>query len=275
MISSASAFLSRRSSATVSAFAAAMIAVVGVIDYLTGYDLSLGLFYTLSIAMLAWYASRRAAILGSVACAVGWFVANSLTAPEMLPQPVLLWNTGILFMAVAYPLSALRAAYRREREAARVDLLTGVSTSRAFYEQAELELRRAARVGYPLTLLYLDVDNFKAVNDSHGHAAGDELLRQIGHSLRGSLRATDLVGRLGGDEFGVLLVNVTEGQVGPVISKIETALAGSTPLAEVSVAVSIGIASLAGELSTLDALIAAADARMYVAKVAKARARGS
>ncbi len=265
-------WLTKYSRLSILLLSVALILAIGALDFVTGYDLSLGLFYTIPIGLLTWYASRPAAILGAFLSAITWYLANSFEAPDTIHQPVHLWNTAIrfgFFVAIVYPLSALRQAYTRERESARTDPLTGVANSRAFHESAELELMRARRLGYPLTLLYLDLDNFKTINDTRGHGAGDELLKKIGHALKGALRATDLVGRLGGDEFAILLPNTTEDQAALVIGKIEQAVSGETNVMESTVGVSIGVATAGILPAIIDEMIAMADARMYQAKKSK------
>lgn len=264
--------LTKRSRLSILLLAVALILTIGALDLVTGYDLSFGLFYTAPIILLSWYVSRPAAIFGALLSAFTWYFANNFTAPAPISQPVLLWNTAIrfgFFVTIAYPLIALREAYTRERESARTDPLTGVANSRAFHESARLELMRAKRVGYPLTLLYLDLDNFKTINDTRGHGAGDELLMKIGHALKGALRATDLVGRLGGDEFAILLPDTAEDQATLVIRKIEQEISRETHAMESTVGVSIGAATPSMLPAIIDEMIAMADARMYQAKNSK------
>ncbi len=264
--------MTKRSRLSILLISVALILAIGALDFVTGFDLSFGLFYTAPIILLSWYVSRPAAILGALLSAIIWYFANSIAAPAPIRQPVLLWNTAIrfgFFVAIAYPLIALREAYTRERESARTDPLTGVANSRAFHESAKLELMRAKRVGYPLALLYLDLDNFKTINDTRGHGAGDELLMKIGRSLKGALRTTDLVGRLGGDEFAILLPDTTEDQASIVIRKIEQAVLRETHAVESTVGVSIGVATPTMLPAIINEMIAMADARMYQAKNSK------
>jgi diguanylate cyclase (GGDEF)-like protein len=101
--------------------------------------------------------------------------------------------------------SRLTSLLAKEHALARIGPLTTVPNRRAFYEALDKERLRSLRYRRPLTIAYLDLDNFKRINDSLGHAVGDELLVQVAAGLRSNLRASDYVGRLGGDEFGVLL----------------------------------------------------------------------
>ena len=269
MIGLIRSFLARCSKLSILILSVALILAIGALDLVTGYDLSFGLFYTAPIVLLSWYVSRPIAILGALLSAITWYIANSLEAPDLIGRSVMLWNSAIrfgFFVAIAYPLNALHDSYNRERESARTDALTGVANSHAFHESANSELMRARRIGYPLTLLYLDLDNFKTVNDSRGHCAGDELLMKIGHALKGELRATDLVGRLGGDEFAILLPDTTEDQATLVIRKIEQAVLRETQATKTTVAVSIGAVTPGMLPAVIAEMIAMADARMYQAK---------
>lgn len=101
-------------------------------------------------------------------------------------------------------------ALQKEKELARVDPLTLLSNRRTFYEQAEVEIARAWRYSRPLCIAYLDIDNFKLVNDWLGHSTGDALLVTLASTLRAELRASDLVGRMGGDEFAILFRKLTQ-----------------------------------------------------------------
>jgi diguanylate cyclase (GGDEF)-like protein len=205
-----------------------LLAVIGVVDYFTGTDLSVGFFYLAPIAIVAWYINRSAAMAVSIACALIWFVVNgpALPAQEFSPL-VLLWNAWIrlgFFVVVAELLSVLRQAVDRERALARTDYLTGVKNARSFYEQADVELRRAQRNHRPLSIAYIDVDDFKALNDRFGHNEGDNALHAIGAALLRSVRATDVVGRMGGDEFAILLPEAGEAEAGSIGKRLHELL---------------------------------------------------
>jgi diguanylate cyclase (GGDEF)-like protein len=115
-----------------------------------------------------------------------------------------------MFLVVVVVLSSLRGAWEREKIHARTDSLTGVSNARAFFEVAAVELARARRYQRPFTIAYLDLDNFKQVNDRFGHEVGDDLLQIVARTLREGSRASDFVARMGGDEFVVLLETLGE-----------------------------------------------------------------
>ncbi len=269
-------YLAGRSSTQMMALSGILIAAIGAADYLTGYHLSFGLFYVAPVFLLSWYGSRTVGILGASLCAITWLFADSYTAPPEIDSVILAWNTVIrfgFFVIIAFLLASLRAAYARETALARTDALTGLTNSRAFRESAAQELLRARRASYPLTMLYLDLDNFKRLNDRFGHAAGDEMLREFAKALRGAVRATDLVGRIGGDEFVVLLPNTTELQGEVVIAKIRYVLQQSPRFVQHGISASIGAVTAIDPPSTIDDFIASADAIMYEMKRAGEGAR--
>jgi diguanylate cyclase (GGDEF)-like protein/PAS domain S-box-containing protein len=165
---------------------------------------------------------------------------------------------------------ALQAS-RRELEAqARLDSLTGLANRREFDERLGLALGRSRRQGSAVALMYMDIDHFKRVNDGHGHAAGDEVLRVFGQRLGACVRSGDLVARLGGDEFVVLIEDLSAPETAEAIAAklIEAMSEGIAVEGTVlHVTASIGIAYSAHPAVT-KALMAAADAALYAAKSA-------
>jgi len=150
-------------------------------------------------------------------------------------------------------------------------VLTGLTNRIGLKETFERERKRAERENKPFSLLVLDLDHFKAINDDYGHEAGDLLLRRVADTLRQCLRATDLPARLGGEEFGVLLANTNTDQAASVsekirsqIEKLEVNFEGQT----LSVTLSGGLATLGDDGDNLQSILREADNRMYEAKAA-------
>jgi len=147
------------------------------------------------------------------------------------------------------------------------DVLCAVLNRRAFTREIEREIALATRHSTQLSLLFLDLDNFKQVNDALGHKAGDDLLKVFSDSLVSGVRRTDIVGRLGGDEFGVLLIGADGAQAAKQVARIARHLKDSLLEAH-SVSVSIGLATWSGGFS-VDDLLAAADRAMFQEKKSK------
>tara|TARA_R110002020_G_scaffold114198_1_gene262625 strand:+ start:2240 stop:3595 length:1356 start_codon:yes stop_codon:yes gene_type:complete len=151
------------------------------------------------------------------------------------------------------------------------DLLTGLPNRRLFLDRLDQEIKHAKRHGKPISLLFMDLDGFKQVNDSLGHEAGDRLLSEVAERLNGCVRESDTVARLGGDEFTVILTGAEQRKdVERVAQNIVEALAMPFPIEPrpVHISVSIGISCYPQAASTPDALLEAADQAMYRAKKA-------
>ena len=151
------------------------------------------------------------------------------------------------------------------------DGLTGLPNRRHFMLAVERELDRVARTGEGAALLIIDVDHFKRVNDTHGHPAGDAVLRSVATALAHAVRPMDLAARLGGEEFAVILAEISPGSVRAAAERVRKKISGATtPLPGgdvVRVTASIGGAlAPAGERATAEALIALADRYLYEAK---------
>jgi two-component system cell cycle response regulator len=155
------------------------------------------------------------------------------------------------------------------QRAATTDPLTGIMNRRALIPAVDVEQSRSERHGYPMSLLLLDVDHFKVINDRHGHATGDKVLAALGRLLAKQARKTDLVGRWGGEEFVVVLAGAHEVGARIAAERIRAAVEAMTVLDEkgqrVPLTISIGIACLEMK-DTVELLIDRADHAMYQAK---------
>ena len=161
---------------------------------------------------------------------------------------------------------ALKKALAQERRLARTDDLTGIANKRAFNEAVSAEIRRSARYKHTLTVAFLDVDDFKQVNDQHGHDVGDSVLKTISGSIRAGLRSADIVARLGGDEFGILLPETGKEAAEAALKKIQDNLAVAMHSRGIPVTLSIGAVICPKPKCGVDDLIRIADSQMYSAK---------
>ena len=256
-----------RSPLAIFVVAVLVVAGIGWVDYRSGVYLSFAFFYLLPIGVVTTYAGRTAGILTAVVCALTGLIGDVYqVAAGFLP----LWNTAMrfgVFVVIVLVLDRLRDAHRRERDLARTDPLTSVANYRWFGEEAKREMYSARRYGGPLSLAYIDLDGFKAVNDRHGHAAGDSVLRTVADTLHASLRPSDLVARLGGDEFAVLLPHTDGGSAKLALDRVMDKLAADPR--SMGVGFSIGIVELHNAVGSVDDLLGLADERMYAAKSAK------
>jgi diguanylate cyclase (GGDEF)-like protein len=152
---------------------------------------------------------------------------------------------------------------------AAIDFLTGIANHRSFFEAGEQEIQRARRYGHPLAVLMVDLDHFKQVNDTYGHAAGDKVLVAMTASLRNHLRDIDVFGRLGGEEFAILLPETDLAGGWVTAERLRTAVAETAIDAGdvvLKITISIGVALLSPDDPGLDAVLKRADDAMYEAK---------
>ncbi len=152
---------------------------------------------------------------------------------------------------------------------ARLDALTGVANRRSFQEVAEREFLRARRYGHPLAVLVFDIDLFKQINDTHGHAAGDAVIGAVAGIVRGAVREVDFVARIGGEEFAVLLPDVQQADAQSTAERLRELVAswrGSFDGQVLRCTASFGIATLAADDAGFDAVLHRADEAMYTAK---------
>jgi len=157
----------------------------------------------------------------------------------------------------------------REREYARKDILTGLANRVEFLDRLKIEQGHSERSGRPYSLLYIDIDNFKVLNDTHGHQVGDDALKILAMILRSSSRKVDVVARLGGDEFVLLLLDTDEQTCAVMIKRIEAATKRAFEEKFWPISISIGKTTKIGKTKEEDWVIRLADENMYEAKKAK------
>jgi diguanylate cyclase (GGDEF)-like protein len=248
--------------------ALAAIAVVGALDYLSGAEMSVAPFYLAPIALGAWFVGRRAALLFSALSAAVRLQDLWLTTHHYAHPFTPYWNAAIelgVFMLVATLVARLRSTTEHWMALARTDALTGALNRRAFVDAATREVVRAERFRRPLSLAFLDIDDFKQVNDRGGHEHGDALLAAVARTLREHLRSFDLVARYGGDEFVVMLPETDDDAASKVLDKLMVALRTTLP-GQWPTSVSMGAITVDGPRTTLARLLERADHLLYLAK---------
>jgi diguanylate cyclase (GGDEF)-like protein len=249
-----------------------LIAAIGLADHFTGAQLSLSVFYLMPISLVAWRVGRRWSYLFSAISAAVWYWANLQGSLAMGFTPtVLLWNTATrmgFFLAVSALTGSLRSVLERERNRTSTDPLTQLLNRRAFYQLAGRELERARRYRRPLSIIYLDFDGLKLLNDREGHAEGDKALQAVAEVLATNLRSSDAAARLGGDEFCVLLPEA--GQLAAARAAAKLRLKLGQQRAEDrgggSLNLSLGVVTYLEAPDTVDQMIGNADELMYAAK---------
>jgi diguanylate cyclase (GGDEF)-like protein len=243
--------------------------LIGVIRYLTGPEFALSLFFLFPIILGTWYVGRLAGVLLSLVSAFSWLMADLVMLHAFSSALIPFLNETfrlVVFLIITFILVKLKKAIDTHKALARIDSLTLVHNRRAFHDLADLELTKARRSKKPLSVLYVDIDNFKQVNDHFGHHVGDTLLCSVAKTIKTNLRAVDLIARIGGDEFCILLAETGSGAVALVARKLKEKLLGLMQNYNWPVTCSIGVITFENPPDSVDQLIDAADAQMYFAK---------
>ena len=262
-------FLSHRSPIWVAATSLSFLAVVGVVDLATGYELSSSIFYAIPVAIGAWYAGKRIGLASSAIAAVTRFAVDHFSGTRYSHVAIPLWNALVrlgFFITIALLLDRLRVAHQQQRDLAQQDGLTGLMNARAFRQRCESVFELASRHGRPLALGYIDLDGFKGVNDSLGHAIGDQVLKVVAMSIAERLRVSDFCGRLGGDEFAILLPETDLAGARTFFAGLRQNLAEVAAKHRWPIGFSIGVAVFRAPTAGLDEAIRTADGLMYRVK---------
>jgi diguanylate cyclase (GGDEF)-like protein len=227
--------------------------------------------YLIPVSFLTWFLSARTGLLSALASALALLLINLADRPYYAHRAIPYWNTGMdlgVFLFAVFTLTEAKSLYIRERELSREDPLTGIGNRRAFLEALTNEAARARRYLRPLTVVYLDLDDFKQVNDTYGHAAGDAVLAAVGQTIQESIREVDAAARLGGDEFALILPETDTEATRLVVQKVQANVRAALAGALGTVSFGIGAATFRIPPASAEQMIEAADGLMYTAKQA-------
>jgi diguanylate cyclase (GGDEF)-like protein len=197
-------------------------------------------------------------------------MVSELAAYHVYTYPITLyWNALMrlgFFLVVGLSLVRIRCSMDSLEEMSRTDPLTKVANARRFQEEARREIEIAKRYRHPFTTAYVDLDNFKAVNDSLGHGTGDELLMRVAELIRGGMRKTDVLARLGGDEFVILFCQTGSEAAQTVMARIRDEISQEMSDKGWPVTLSVGLVTFISPPKSVDEMIQRADDLMYEAK---------
>lgn len=248
-----------------------MIASIGIINLWLGYEISLSVFYVFPIALMTWFIGRSQGFLTSLICAIVGFWVDFL-AGHLYSNPAFrIWNASIrfsFFIIITLLLSILKKNQDDNKHLALTDSLTGAANSRSFYELLHAEVDRFQRYAHPFTVAYIDLDDFKTINDRFGHISGDQALLEVVAAIKCCLRKTDSVARLGGDEFGLLLPETDEESARIIMSRIQDNIHKTLRKKNWGITSSIGTLIVGGIKTTNpQELVKMADGLMYTIKL--------
>ena len=262
------AWLDRRPLILLAALNITIFAAVTALRFLTPAEIYVAVVFLVPVSFGAWFISSAA----------GWLFAFASTAVLMIfdwnhhngYQPAELYLNTLLHLGMfsffVFIFTEVRILYRREQALSLRDSLTGLLNRRALVSTVAMESRRIQRHNKPLTLAYVDLDDFKQVNDNFGHDVGDVLLRELAQAMKKNVRSTDYVARLGGDEFVIVLPETDAAAARSVMIKLNEKLLQEARTAKHPVTFSIGAVTFEVSLATASDMIRACDETMYVAK---------
>jgi len=261
-------YLENRSKSFVIGLSIVLVIVIGLIDYLVSPDIA-SIFFLLPVALVSWFVSEKFGILISFICASAWLLIHQLKGEILLPNYLPYWNAFIrlaFYLTLNYLLAELHNARKRENKLARTDDITGVANRKLFTELANMELKKSRRYGHPFTVTYIDLDNFKNINDYGGYKIGDYVLQVVAQTIKNAVRETDIVARVGGDEFIIFLPGLAYEPAQIVINRVHNILLENMEKNVWPITFSVGTITYINAPESVDEIIEKADYLMYLIK---------
>jgi len=249
--------------------ALALVVALGLLDQLETHYLSLLIFYLIPIGLATWFIGQRAGFVILGMSLFAWISDDIVSSYSYLRPVVPYWDIAskaifcVFFIRLLY---VLKISLKREKDFARIDYLTGIANRRHFFELSVREISRGNRYNRPTTLAYLDLDNFKAINDTFGHKAGDKLLTVVAETIESGIRVSDIAARVGGDEFTVLFPETGAVASKIVVERVQRNIQEAMEQYKWPVTLSIGVVTCSRKTCSFDALMSLADSVMYAAK---------
>jgi len=262
-------FLDRQKKTTLWGIIILLLLGLGIIDYVTGAELTISLFYLVPISLASWSLGLKPGQVVAMIAVIIWQASNLLAEEQVSSPFVIIWNTVVrlgVFLIYSTLLSEFHIALQHQTELSRTDPLTGILNRRVFYEAVSMDLKKIDRYQRLFSVVFIDIDNFKSINDVFGHLTGDALLARVAECLNRQLRGTDMAARLGGDEFAILMAETDEAAAQKAIPRIQAALTNEMAEAKWPVTFSMGALTCNAAPSSVQDTLHLADQLMYTAK---------
>jgi len=246
-----------------------MIAFLGFLDYVSGYEVSFSIFYLVPVSCAAVFAGAPAGIFISAVSAATWLLADLSNGHLYSNITIPIWNMLMrlgYFILHSVLLTRFVSLLGVTKNLSITDPLTGAFNWRFFEEVLAREKERSQRTGKPLTLAYFDLDNFKSLNDSEGHSAGDDLLKSLSADIKRQISSRALLARLGGDEFAILLPETDAEESRRIMQGIRDQLMKLMEKRNWPVSLSIGVVTFRDVSPDINLMVKIADDLMYKVK---------
>ena len=246
-----------------------LVVVLGIIDKITGSEISFSIFYLIPIIFVTWFSDRWVGIFVSGASAMAWLMADLMVGQIYSLWIIPYWNSIMrfgIFLVNVYLLSKLKGALELEKTLSRIDSLTGIANGKYFIELVNSELIRSNKNNLPFTIAYMDLDDLKIVNDRFGHNEGDIVLLTVAGIIRNNIGTIDTVGRLGGDEFAILFPGVGAEKSQGIIPKIHKSLLDAMLENKWGITLSMGVGTFKGANFSVEEILRLTESLMYSVK---------
>ncbi len=242
---------------------------IGWIRFLTGPEFAFSLFYLFPIIVFTWRKGLFGGILISLLSAISWLIGDLYMVDRFSRPHVPFFNVSFrlaVFLFIVFLIVRYKRIMESLKTQAMMDPLTGITNRRAFFQLAKTEIDRSRRYDNPFSVLVLDIDDFKQINDQFGHHTGDDLLITVGETIKQHVRAIDIVSRFGGDEFVILLIKTNRDAAFRIAQKIRQQLLYTMQKHHWPVTFSMGLVTFLFAPETVDETIKVADELMYQVK---------
>lgn len=249
----------------------ALVAVflLALLDVASGPGVGFAVFYALAVTGATFHAGWVSGAIVAISASGAGFLARLLYLSGEVSVAAALWNLGnemAVFIALVLITHHGRTLLDRLAAQSRLDLLTGALNTRGIIEAYDVERARAIRHAVPLSVAFIDLDDMKRVNDELGHGEGDEMLRTLAASVMSSIRETDIFGRVGGDEFALVLPDTDEHEALRAIQRLRRVVNRRSRPEGPYISVSVGVVTFRRTPPSADDALKAADSLMYMAK---------
>ena len=246
-----------------------LLIFVGLLDLKIKLDISFSVFYLFPIAISSWFVSVNAGFFTAILSILTELLVNYNRFFLTVMPLSCYWNITVqivFYFLISYLLCQLRSSLDREQELARIDDKTGVANKRLFLELSRLEVKKANRYRHPLTVVYMDIDDFEKINRELSYSIGDKILQAAAETIKANLRETDIIARIGGDEFIILLPGNGYESAQTVIYRVQKELLIIMRNHDWPVTFSIGAVTFINPPKSVEEMIQCADRLMYLVK---------